>query len=458
MIPIHQKQSKIGLLKKFSDYKDHLPNIVRYGVNDYNDPNRMIFKTLKLIFEDELYETDKTTGLKKLKSADLQSFLDSVDTKINESVNKLSSFSRKFIPTINSVSVETDYDLSSGLKETPIKVRDASGVSHYLGNRGFGTQKRMFMAIMDWTSEVSNIKNVIRCYDEPDNSLHIEAQRSLFRTIQSFVSGEGNDSQAVICTHSLFMIDSVPVDSIRLISRSTSGKSNIEYIESIGDGEVQEFMKVMCREMGLSNSHIFFEKAFIIVEGPSEMNYLPLAYRKLFNSSLSGDGITLINLMGNGAAVNFLKLLMTNKFELCYLFLDSDTKDFRKSKMKKSFNTTNDYLSEEEYNQKVDTFFNERVFMIGTKEFEDAFLDQSIIECLNVHRPLETGQWRTEDIASLRSKDKFSDEIIKTVYQKTENPLSKPELGTLLGNTVNETDIPETVVSLFNNVRKDLGL
>ncbi len=109
------------------------------------------------------------------------------------------------------------------------------------------------------------------------------------------------------------MIDSVPVDSIRLISRSTSGKSNIEYIESIGDGEVQEFMKVMCREMGLSNSHIFFEKAFIIVEGPSEMNYLPLAYRKLFNSSLSGDGITLINLMGNGAAVNFLKLLMTNK-------------------------------------------------------------------------------------------------------------------------------------------------
>ncbi len=86
--------------------------------------------------------------------------------------------------------------------------------------------------------------------------------------------------------------------------------------------------------------------------------------------------------------------------------------------MKKSFNTTNDYLSEEEYNQKVDTFFNERVFMIGTKEFEDAFLDQSIIECLNVHRPLETGQWRTEDIASLRSKDKFSDEINKNGISK----------------------------------------
>ena len=171
----------------------------------------------------------------------------------------------------------------------------------------------------------------------------------MFKAIKSIIDASNKKNQVIICTHSIFMIDSSPADSINLIKREEKGNSTIEFLKSSGDTDIQKFIEVMCREMGLSNSHIFFEKCFIIMEGSTEMNFLPLAYRKVYNSSLAEDGLTLINLEGNGSAINFLKLLMKNKKNLTVLFLDKDTLHIRKEKMKRSFNHIIDGMEQAEY-------------------------------------------------------------------------------------------------------------
>ena len=53
------------------------------------------------------------------------------------------------------------------------------------------------------------------------------------------------------------------------------------------------------------------------------MNFFPIVYKYLYNSTLLEDGISLINLKGNGSALNFLKLLINNKEEKILLVVDT---------------------------------------------------------------------------------------------------------------------------------------
>jgi hypothetical protein len=313
--------------------------------------------------------------------------------------------------------------------------------------------------MFEWNKEVIskiNQEYAIRCYDEPDDSLHIEAQRSLFKAIKSIIESSNKKNQVIICTHSLFMIDTSPASSINLIKREDKGNTSVEFLKSFGDSDIQKFIEVMCREMGLSNSHIFFEKCFVLFEGPTEMNFLPLAYRKNFNSSLAEDGITLINLEGNGSAINFLKLLMKNKKDLTILFLDNDTIHLKKENMKRAYNRIVDGMEQADYEAFIDTFFSERVLYIGDKEFEDSFADAIIVQALNKNRKRNDGtEWLETEIKSLRQPGKkFSEQIIKSVSEHcAPHYLSKPELGLYLGEVITEITTPTKIIELFTKCR-----
>jgi predicted ATP-dependent endonuclease of OLD family len=453
-IPFHFAWRDIAL----SQVKNFFPKFIRYNTDDYKNPSNLIFKVLKEVYESELYSVNEK-GQRQIKDETLKSILDSVKLKVNGASNQFISHVQKYNSKIKEIRIEPEIDLSSGLLQTPIMIKDETGITHLLDSRGYGTKKRLFLAIFEWNKEVIskiNKEYAIRCYDEPDDSLHVEAQRSLYKAIKSIIVDSDKKNQIIICTHSLFMIDSSPASSINLIKREEKGNSSVEFLKSFGDTDIQKFIEVMCREMGLSNSHIFFEKCFLILEGSTEMNFLPLAYRKRYNSSLAEDGITLINLEGNGSAINFLKLLMKNKKGLCVLFLDKDTVHFRKEKMKKSFNRIVDGMEQPEYETFIESFFDERVLYVGDKEFEDAFDDATIVNALNQNRRKNNGMvWLPEDISTLRLPDKkFSDQIIKCVKEQCEpHYLSKPELGLYLGEVIDTNSIPKTIKDLFEKCR-----
>lgn len=440
---------------KFNEIKNFLPKFIRYDIDDYRDPNSVILKTLQEVFGNQIYDYSET-GKRVYKIKELEEIIDNISNNLVEASRKLINYVNEYNDNITDIIVEPEIDLSSSLKRTSIKVKDNFEIVQDLHDKGFGTKKRMFMALMEWTRDVTDTvdRNIIRCYDEPDNNLHIEAQRKLFKTIKSIC--EEGKTQVVICTHSLFMIDSSPTDYINYIKRNEDGTTSVEYIASDEDNEVRNFIHNMCREMGLSNSHIFFEKCFILVEGETEANFLPIAYKKLFNYSMAEDGITLINLGGNGAAINFLKLLVKNKKDLTIVFLDRDSEKFNKVNLMKKNNWIINASDEKEYEEFLDNFFRENVIFIGEKEFEDAFSSKYIAQTLNKHRPKADGQdWHETEIEEIkRNNEKFSDALLIEVSKLSREQLRKPELGILLAENLIKDEVPEEICLLFKRVKK----
>ena len=105
------------------------------------------------------------------------------------------------------------------------------------------------------------------------------------------------------------------------------------------------------------------------MEGETEENALPVLYRRIYGHSLLEDGIRIVNVRNNGAVKEFLKLFCYNRKELTIIFLDKDITAEKKSSL------TENELRKAGFD---DTFIQDHIIYIGTKEFEDAFCDESI--------------------------------------------------------------------------------
>lgn len=93
---------------------------------------------------------------------------------------------------------------------------------------------------MEYTIKlIKDNSNIIRIYDEPDNNLHIEAQRKLFKTIKV---GCNSNGQAIICTYSPFIIDVTPIESIRIIGKDQVGNNVVQSLSNM-DNEVKKFYR-----------------------------------------------------------------------------------------------------------------------------------------------------------------------------------------------------------------------
>jgi predicted ATP-dependent endonuclease of OLD family len=104
---------------------------------------------------------------------------------------------------------------------------------------------------------------------------------------------------------------------------------------------------------------LFYERCYILVEGDTEENALPLLYRRMFKSSLFDDGIRLINLHGHGASESFLSLLGKNRQRITLTLIDNDAKSDYENKLKGAG-----------FDEDV---IPNQLYWIGEQEFEDAF-------------------------------------------------------------------------------------
>lgn len=440
---------------KFLEIQKHLPQIIRYGAEEYNNPDLLIYKTLQEVFINEVYEK-KEDGSKIIKNEQLRDMLDRVSDVLQDATKDLLPIAQNLNSNIKNINVIPQIDISSGLKKTPITIQGINGVETYLNNFGLGTKKRMFMAIMEWTSKIiKDNSNIIRIYDEPDNNLHIEAQRKLFKTIKA---GCNSNGQAIICTHSPFIIDVTPIESIRIVGKDQIGNKVIQSLNNM-DNEVKNFIDKICREVGISNSHIFLEKCFILVEGRSEQNFINIAYEKIFKSSLLEDGIVIINIDGNGSAITALKVLLQNGKDNVLLVLDNDSTCMQGEGVK----TTLKGIIGEEATEK---FIKNNIIFVGEKEFEDCFSNEYIAKVINLagYSKSENELWSKEDIGSLRVKDKFSDEIKNLINRNRDKKvmdfkfLTKPLLGELLGRYIELEYMPYQLLNILLEARKISGI
>lgn len=94
----------------------------------------------------------------------------------------------------------------------------------------------------------------------------------------------------------------VPFHKIILFKINKNGYVKAEFLDPKQTKDIDEFVMEVGGSLGISTWEFFFEKVILIVEGPTEEEFIRRAYKKLYNQTLKDKGIVLINIEGNGAA------------------------------------------------------------------------------------------------------------------------------------------------------------
>ena len=437
---------------RINEISNFLPIFQRYSSSDYGNPETSIKKTLDIVYRTWFYEKDEG-GNENLKG-DFTTLKTDILSDINEKLEtKLLTHIKRYKPEITNIGAICDIDFARGLSFSGLNIKETSGREKSLNQIGEGSKKKIFLSILEWDSEINldseSDRSIIRGYDEPDANLHYDAQRKMFYVINDLVQNEGSNIQAIICTHSLTMIDRAPAKCINhvIINESTE-KSIVEYLENEEDSGISDFLNQISEISGIKNSSIFYEKCFLIVEGESEQNALPTMYKKCTDRSLSEDGIILINLQTNGQWNNALKFLHANKENCTVLLLDADTQN------RTSVNqVTKQKLEQIGFNA---TFLTSKCFFIGDKEFEDVISDEQYTRICNSKFPKDNGGlWRTTDFSEKRTDNKFSESLKILLCRECRKSIGKPEIASAAAEILNKEEIEEIEVikNLFDTIQ-----
>lgn len=398
---------------RFDELASYMPRFERIAAADYRQPHLLVQKTLQMVVNSCIYRKDEQTGLQVL-IAPLDEVRNNLQSALDEKLADATETLKAIHPKIQQVVTRPKVDFASSVSfpELMLDFGDGQGIRP-VNSVGEGTKKRLWMGLLDWQRKAeieSEDQSVLRVYDEPDTSLHYDAQRKLFSNIIEGTRRRESRTQAIVCTHSLTLIDRAAGESINLIKVDDSGTRTVEFLTgAANDDDIRQFLSMVGQAVGLSNSALFFEKAFIVVEGESEANSLPIFYRNLYGRSLPEDGIVLVNLHGNGSWKAILKLLSQNKAAIISMLLDNDCQTNPDGALVKPVALADVGFSSD--------FLTNQCFFVGTKEFEDAFATRDLIAVLNAHYPKADGTtWIDGDVDQFRSASvKFAESILLEV-------------------------------------------
>lgn len=451
-------RKEASLVVRFSELERYLPRLAKVASAEYENPDSMVQATLRTAAESALYEVDSASGEKTL-LPELKQVQEKIKESLTSKVSEMEDTLRRINPRLTEVKVEESINFSRGITATNLMLNVGAGLQP-LRAFGEGTKKKLWIGLLEWqrqtSSELGNIP-VLQLYDEPDVNLDYSSERKLFAGIIESSSQNDSKVQTVVCTHSVSMIDRAPAKSINLIrSDATNGRVIERIDDDIDDDDLKDFLSSVGRSVGITNSALFYERAFLVVEGETEEEALPVFYRALYGKSMIEDGIVLINMLTCGAWNSVLRILQRNKSHVTAFLLDADCTD-----PNSSGNITPEKLIEFGFDPSLIT---ERCFYIGTKEFEDAFPDYLFATALNMFYPKQDGtKWNDQEIEVIRSNSpKFSNDVrhkvLTTCKPELRQQASKVLIMKKLAGICQVETIPLTIRQAFERARQLAGL
>jgi len=259
-----------------------------------------------------------------------------------------------FLPELTEVKVEPIFHARDLNVDAKVKFLE-NGNEISIDNKGDGTKRRMTMALLEFKKEQSLIPNddqTIYLLDEPDTHLHVKAQLELIETVDGF-STAGN--QVILTTHSPFVVNAVKPSQIRLLVRN-NGSSTLRSLSAD-----PSYSTKILRALGIENTHLFFSRKLVIVEGETEEQFLPAQYLKQTDHTLSSGLIKVINVRGVQNIVGFaLAILELHDPTQIFILCDNDASP-----------------ELQELIDKLNIPINQK-FKIGIKEFENAFKSMAL--------------------------------------------------------------------------------
>ncbi len=413
--------------------RDLLPQVQVFRSAQALDPQREVDAVLRTVF---VAEIDGETYRGKLGDISAQ-----IEASLNERVSRLTPVVQKYRPEITEVRVDPRFDYSRGLATSRLQLIGQDGHPISLDKRGEGIKRQVTLAVYEWNSELlaarpeEGARPLLLAFDEPDSHLDYYSQRKIFEIIRSLVKP---GIQIVVCTHSLNLINRVPLTNINHYCLDDHYCTRVTALQSDDPATLEYFVDDIGKNMGLENSLMFHERCFLVVEGPSEMNALPPLFRVWHEDglSLTSAGIRLLNGQNNVGARNFAKFLNDNNRNVVFM-LDSDSRT----------DPTGRVFSEESL-RRAGFDIDRQVFFVGDREFEDAFSDTLWARVGNTRWPPEDGRpWQPDDFSGRRSQDKkFSDGLCAAFRA------SKPKIAYELAKRVADpTEIPAQIQRCFKH-------
>ncbi len=404
---------------------DLLPRVEVFSSSQAIDPERVINDALRLLCKQEI-ASDRYRG-------EIRAIEEGITESLREKLRELTPFVRKYYSEIEEARIDPVFNIQSGLVPVPLQLSKAGGGPIELQKKGEGKRRQVALGIYEWTTELLKggvEEDVLLVLDEPDTHMDYHSQRRLFDIVQGYVDA---GMRVVICTHSLNLINRMPIEKIHHFLLDAESRTMIENMSAGEDEEEARFINEIGLSLGLDTGTVFHERCFFVVEGQTEMHALPEIFRLLFDESLQSAGIKLVNGEGNAGARHFAKFLKDNGRNVVFL-LDSDCRG--DGSRNRTFSASS--LLEDGF------LVGKHVFFVGEVEFEDAFDDAVIATLANRYHPREEEEpWRSEEFSSIRGGDPKLSHLLQRLFR-----CSKPQIGHELGQTIRDAGhVPDQIVT-----------
>ncbi|MDD2376475.1 MAG: AAA family ATPase [Clostridia bacterium] len=280
--------------------------------------------------------------------------INNVRTTLNE-VDNIQNF-KKYNNNINRLDIaEPNVQFASLKCNTSISIVGNDNNPIEFNKLGDGTKRRITLSLFEINSK-EETRESIYLFDEPDTHLHVKAQCELLEIFKKIL-----DKQIIITTHSPFIINSVSTDRISLVRKD----EDTTKIQSISDEGIEEILQ----ELGVENINLFFARKILLVEGDTEVNFIEGYFKEYHKSNLKNRLIKVINIEGISNSCGFARAIKELGLKDCTKALfDTDMKD-----SKSDIETIIRELNFEE---------NKDYYLVGEKEFEDAFDTEDIYKAL----------------------------------------------------------------------------
>ncbi|MFI2436881.1 ATP-dependent nuclease [Streptomyces sp. NPDC018693] len=405
----------------------------------------------------------------------LQAVEDEVKERLRIDAKSLCDHIKERCPDLAEVFVEPDVSFQRGFNGAPLRISRVKGASVGLDRSGLGSNRRVSLAVWEWTSELladeeaeanANTSDThgeqdsenepppvqtIVIYDEPDTHLDYHHQRKVMGLIrkQAAIPHVG----VMVATHSMNLIDGVDISDVVHLKLE-----NLRTIaERIGADELGEAIDLhlgkIAAALGLRNSVLLHERCFLAVEGETEQRAFPLLFRLCEGLSLQAAGVALWACFNNEGALHLARYLV-KQGRTVLLVVDADSRTLPKSIFK-------DQKLREHFGPNVADYVKfigetDDAGSVDVPELEALFGDDLWASVANDAWPRNEGVWTPGDFAALRSEKKFSAAVEEMLQTGSDvGPGGKPDMMYRFALALKDAEqVPEQLRQAFAQVRK----
>lgn len=269
---------------------------------------------MKLAFGKNL----EVSSLNSLSEGAYVNLLISVSSRLNEKLHKL-------LPSTGKLQFRLVNSSAKSRNHIHLQLIDTHGGLVPVSYRGTG-MRRLVSIMATLMTELSSNRQYIILSDEPEASLHADAQHAVRRMFETI--SRNSNVQVIYSTHSPSMINPMEPQSVRVLKRqSETGRA----VTIIDNKPYVDNFKTVRASLGMTASDsLLYAPITIVTEGRTEVSCLPHLLFKLFSDKISGFefvDVLLSNchfLDGMGDSFEYICRIAASQGTHPILFVDGD--------------------------------------------------------------------------------------------------------------------------------------